>query len=198
MRHDPLRHLVYRITRGLAWLAGAAILVGCGLLITLDVVTRAIFRRGMVESFEISGYALAAAVGLGMAYTVTSKANIRVDILLERLPPGLRRGLDLAAALALAAAAAALAWFAFGTLALSWSMGARSVSTLQTPMVLPQGLWWAGLLWFALVAALVPLFAISALLRRDLALFDRLVGGQRVEDEIAEAGVAAEREGRPT
>ncbi|MFQ3622265.1 MAG: TRAP transporter small permease [Acetobacteraceae bacterium] len=198
MRHDPSDRLAYKITRVLAWLAGAAILVGCGLLITLDVVTRAIFRRGMVESFEISGYALAAAVGLGMAYSVTSKSNIRVDILLERLPAGLRRALDLAAALALAAAAAALVWFTFGTLALSWSMGARSVSTLQTPMVIPQGLWWAGLFWFALVAALVPLLAVRALLRRDFALFDRLVGSQRVEDEIAEAGVPTAGEGRPT
>ena len=58
-----------------AWAAGAIVLVGCSFLITIDVITRFLFKRGMVESFEISGYALAACIGLGLAFTVTSKAN---------------------------------------------------------------------------------------------------------------------------
>jgi TRAP-type C4-dicarboxylate transport system permease small subunit len=182
--------LVQRVSRWLAWLAGAIILLGCGLLITIDVVTRAIFRRGMVESFELSGYALAAAIGLGLAFTVTSKSNIRVDIALDLVPRTLRRVADLVAAACLAVVACALAWFCWGTLAQSWSMGARSVSMLQTPMVLPQGVWWAGMLWFAIVAVLVPLHALRCLLRRDPQGFDRLVGSLRVEDEIQQAGAA--------
>jgi len=178
-----------RLTRLLAWVAGAIILAGCALLITLDVVTRAVFRRGMVESFELSGYALAVAVGLGAAHTVFSKANIRVDILVERLPPTVRRALDLIAAAAFAVAAATLAWFAFRTLAYSWSIDARSVSTLRTPLWLPQALWWGGLAWLAVIAAVVPALAVRALIARDLAAFDRLVGPARVEDEIAEAGL---------
>lgn len=183
-----MEEAVRGITRALAWVAGAIILAGCGLLITLDVVTRAIFRRGMVESFEVSGYALAVAIGLGAAWTVTSKGNIRVDILLERLPTVFRRGLDLVAAVAFAVAAVALAWFAFRTLAYSWSIDARSVSTLRTPLWLPQALWWAGLAWLAVVATLVPLLAMRALVARDVESFDRLVGPSRVEEEIAESG----------
>ncbi|WP_114376192.1 TRAP transporter small permease subunit [Elioraea thermophila] len=183
-----LEEAVRRVTRVLAWASGAIILAGCGLLITVDVVTRAIFRRGMVESFELSGYALAVAIGLGAAWTVTSKGNIRVDILLERLPTALRRGLDLVAALAFAIVAAALAWFAFGTLAYSWSIDARSVATLRTPLWLPQALWWAGLAWLAIVALLTPILALRALVARDAASFDRLIGPTRVEEEIAEAG----------
>lgn len=180
--------LPYRISRALAWLAGAIILLGCGGLITIDVATRAIFRRGMVESFELSGYALAAAVGLGLAFTVTSKSNIRVDIALDLVPRGVRRAADLVAALALALVACALAWFCWGTLAQSYSMDAKSVSTLQTPMVLPQGFWWAGMLWFAVVAVLVPLHALLRLLARDTQGFDALVGSLRVEEEIAQSG----------
>lgn len=183
-----MEEAVRHVTRVLAWASGAIILAGCGLLITLDVVTRAIFRRGMVESFELSGYALAVAIGLGAAWTVTSKGNIRVDILLERLPTALRRGLDLVAALAFAVVAVALAWFAFGTLAYSWAIDARSVSTLRTPLWLPQALWWAGLAWLAIVALLTPILALRALLARDVVSFDRLIGPTRVEEEIAEAG----------
>ena len=182
-----MQEAVRRVTRVLAWASGAIILVGCGLLITVDVATRAIFRRGMVESFELSGYALAVAIGLGAAWTVTSKGNIRVDILLDRLPVRIRRALDLVAAVAFAVVALALAWFAFGTLAYSWSIDARSVSTLRTPLWLPQALWWAGLAWLAVVAVLTPLFAVRALIMRDVSAFDRLVGPTRVEEEIAEA-----------
>jgi TRAP-type C4-dicarboxylate transport system permease small subunit len=177
-----------RISRWLARLAGAIILLGCGGLITIDVITRAIFRRGMVESFELSGYALAAAVGLGLAFTVTQKTNIRVDILLDVFPRPLRRAADLLAAVALAVIAVALAWFCWGTLAQSWSMDAKSVSTLQTPMVIPQGVWWAGILWFAIVAVLAPVQAVLRLLARDMAGFDARIGSLRVEEEISQAG----------
>jgi TRAP-type C4-dicarboxylate transport system permease small subunit len=180
-----------RISRLLAWMAGAFILFGCAVLITIDVVTRYFFKRGMVESFELSGYALAAAIGLGMAFTVTQKANIRVDILLDALPDPLRVACDVLASLSLTLIAVALAWFTFGTLQASWSMGAKSVSTLQTPMVLPQGIWWVGLFWFACMAVLVPVQAVMRLVMRDRTGFDTMVGSLRVTDEIEQAGAGS-------
>jgi TRAP-type C4-dicarboxylate transport system permease small subunit len=192
--HDSLlpdEPLPQRISRIFAWVAGAIILFGCAFLITIDVITRYFFKRGMVESFEISGYALAASIGLGMAFTVTQKANIRVDILLDALPDPVRIACDLVASLALALIAATLAWFTFGTLQASWSMGARSVSSLQTPMILPQGIWWVGLFWFAFMAVLVPIQAVTRLIARDRKGFDGLVGSLRVQEEIEQAGAAA-------
>jgi TRAP-type C4-dicarboxylate transport system permease small subunit len=188
---DPLlpdEPLPQRISRILAWIAGAIILVGCAGLITIDVITRYFFKRGMVESFELSGYALAACIGLGMAFTVTSKANIRVDILLDALPDRVRVACDILASLSLALIAMTLAWFAFGTLQQSWSMGAKSVSTLQTPMILPQGVWWVGLFWFACMAVLIPVQAMARLLARDRKGFDGLIGSLRVTEEIEQAG----------
>jgi TRAP-type C4-dicarboxylate transport system permease small subunit len=184
----PDEPIPQRISRILAWIAGAIILVGCAGLITIDVITRYFFRRGMVESFEISGYALAACIGLGMAFTVTSKANIRVDILLDALPDKMRVVCDLLASLSLTIIAVTLAWFTFGTLQQSWSMNARSVSVLQTPMILPQGIWWVGLFWFACMAVLVPVQAIAKLIQRDRRGFDGLIGSLRVAEEIEQAG----------
>ena len=179
-----------RVSRVLAWIAGAIILVGCGGLISIDVVTRAVLRRGVVESFEISGYALAAAIGLGLAFAATQKANIRVDILLDLAPPPLRRACDLVAALSLAIVAGALAFWCWGTLAQSYAMGARSISSLQTPMALPQSVWWGGIAWFAAIAILLPIQAALRLVRGDTAGFDAAVGSLRVTDEIRQAGVA--------
>jgi TRAP-type C4-dicarboxylate transport system permease small subunit len=195
----PDEPLPQRISRILAWVAGAVILFGCAGLITIDVVTRYFFKRGMVESFELSGYALAACIGLGMAFTVTSKANIRVDILLDALPDPVRVACDIIASLSLTIIAVTLAWFAFGTLQASWSMGARSVSTLQTPMILPQGIWWVGLFWFACMAVLIPIQAIARLVARDRKGFDGLIGSLRVTEEIEQAGAgkAIVKDGAP-
>jgi TRAP-type C4-dicarboxylate transport system permease small subunit len=185
----PDEPLPQRISRILAWAAGAIVLVGCSFLITIDVITRFLFKRGMVESFEISGYALAACIGLGLAFTVTSKANIRVDILLGALPGKARIVCDILASLALALVAVALAWFAWGTLAQSWALNAKSVSQLQTPMVLPQGIWCVGLVWFACMAVLIPIQAIARLIAHDRAGFDALIGSLRVTEEIEQSGV---------
>ena len=180
-----------RVSRILAWLAGALILFGCSGLISIDVVTRLIFRRGVVESFELSGYALAAAVGLGLAFTVTSKANVRVDILLDALPRRFRAPCALIAALALSVIALALAWFCWKTVGQSLSMHARSNSTLQVPMAIPQAIWWIGIFWFACVAVLIPVQAMVRLFRHDGAGFDALIGSLRVTEEISQAGLEA-------
>ncbi len=179
-----------RISRILAWIAGALILFGCSGLITIDVITRFVFRRGVVESFELSGYALAAAIGLGLAFTVTSKANVRVDILLDALPRRLRAPCDVIASLSLSVIALALAWFCWKTVGQSLSMHARSISTLQVPMAIPQGIWWAGIFWFACIAVLIPLQATVRLLRHDRPGFNALIGSLRVTEEISQAGVA--------
>ena len=178
-----------RVSRILAWVAGAVVLVGCSGLITIDVITRFLFKRGMVESFEISGYALAACIGLGLAFTVTSKSNIRVDILLDAFPRRVRVVCDLLASASLALIAVALAWFCWGTLAQSWSMNAKSISMLQVPMVVPQAVWWIGIFWFACMAVLLPIQAVMRLFAGDGAGFDALIGSLRVTDEISQAGV---------
>jgi TRAP-type C4-dicarboxylate transport system permease small subunit len=191
----PDEPLPQRCSRILAWIAGAIILIGCGLLISIDVVTRFFFRRGMVESFEISGYALAAAIGLGMAFTVVSKSNIRVDLVLATLPVRARVVCDMLAALSLALIAGALAWHAFHTAQVSWAMGAKSVSSLQTPMAVPQGIWAVGIVWFAAMAVIISLQAAARLVAGDRAGFDALIGSLNVADEIEQAGVSAKNEG---
>jgi TRAP-type C4-dicarboxylate transport system permease small subunit len=182
----PDEPLPQRISRVLAWIAGAMVLFGCSLLISIDVLTRFFFKRGMVESFEISGYALAACIGLGLAFTVTSKSNIRVDILLDALPRPMRVASDILAALALAVIALTLAWFAWQTLAQSYAMNAKSVSVL----IIPQSIWWVGLFWFAAMSVIVPVQAIIRLIKGDGHGFDRLIGSLRVTEEIEQAGAA--------
>ncbi len=183
--------MIERLSRWLAWAAGAIILFGCAIPITIDVAARFFLNRSAIESFEISSFGLAACIGLGLAYSVTTKAHVRVDVAVARLPFPLRAACDLLAALALALAAAALAWFAWKTLSQSYAMGARSMSLLSIPMALPQGVWWVGLFWFAFVSILAPVRAILRLVRGDRGGFDRLIGPANLSAEIEEAVHAA-------
>lgn len=185
--------LPYRVSRWLAWVAGAVILFGCAVPITVDVAMRYFVGRSAVESFEISGYGLAVCIGLGLAFTVTTKAHIRVDFVVARFPFPVRAACNLAAACALALVAAALAWFAWGTLAQSWSMDARSMSRMRIPLVVPQGLWWLGLAWFACVAVLTPVQAVLRLIRGDRAGFEAAIGSTDLDAEIEDAVHAADR-----
>lgn len=187
----PVYDLSTRISRWLAWAAGAVILFGCAVPVTIDIVTRAVLGRTVLESFEISGYALALCIGLGMGYTVTTKANIRVDILTGRLPLTLRLPFDILASLALAVTALAFAWYTLDVLQESWRLGARSISTLQVPLILPQSIWWLGFVWFATVAVLTPLYAIMRLISGDTKGAEELVSVPGLMDEMRESGITS-------
>lgn len=188
-------YLIGRVSQWLAWLAGAIILFGCALPISIDVVSRAITGHTLLESFEIAGYALAACIGLGLGFTVTTKANVRVDILTARLPRPLRLGVDMGASVVLGLLAVAMAWYTFGVLAESWKLGARSQSTLQVPLILPQGIWWAGFVWFATVACLTPALALIRLLSGNTAGVEALVSTADLTDELQQIGVETARAG---
>lgn len=188
-QHGAAReHWAARISRYLAWASGALLLFGCAGLITLDVILRYIFNRTVVESFELSGYAFGAAIGLGMAYTISAKSNIRIDLVSNRMPPPIRALLDMAAHLGLVLVAVTIGWYALQTWLQSAKLDAKSITILQIPLVIPQGFWLAGLLWFALFAAIVALRAAAALARRDLKTVDALIGPATLREEIEAAG----------
>ncbi len=184
-----MHELTERVSRWFAWLAGAVVLFGCALPISIDVISRAAIGRTLVESFEISGYALAACIGLGMGYTVTSRANVRVDILTARLPRSMRIAVDLGASLALALLAVAFAYYTLDVLIESWKLDARSVSTLRVPLILPQSIWWVGFVWFATVACLTPVFALIRIFARDLDGAEALISNPDLEGEMKESGI---------
>ena len=71
----------------------------------------------------------------------------------------------------------------------------HATSPLQTPLWLPQSLWLAGLVLFAVVALLLALHA-GLLMLRDRAALNRLYGPPSLDEEIAtEVGALLERQG---
>ncbi len=173
-------------TRGSQWLAwiGGGLMLASAVLISLDVVARNLFASTFFESFEISTYALAATVSFGLAFALTTKAHVRIEALYIVAPARIRRVLDLLAILSLTAVALALAWFGAQTVAESFALGARSNSAMAVPLVIPQAIWLAGLVWFLIVTAWLAVRTIVLLASGRADAVEREVGIVSLEEEI--------------
>ncbi|MCF8106613.1 MAG: TRAP transporter small permease [Desulfohalobiaceae bacterium] len=88
---------------GLRWLRQAAqkislylctismfVLIPMMLLTTFDVLGRAVWARPLSGAVEISSYMLAVFILSGLAYTQQVKGNVRVEMLVDKLPRRLR------------------------------------------------------------------------------------------------------------
>lgn len=177
-----------RVSRWLAWLGGAMML-GCALLVSLDVVVRAAFKVTYFESFELSTYAFAIATAMGMSYALVSRAHIRIEVLYMLLAPRRRGWVDLFAYAVLAVCAVTLLYWSAQLVLGNYDSGARSNSSLAVPLVIPQGIWLVGLAWFALLAVLYTLRGLVLCLGGRADQAHRQLGVASLEEEI-EANVS--------
>ena len=77
-------------------------------------------------------------------------------------------------------------WYAWGVVWQSSTSNSHSLSEIETPLGILQGLWFAGLLFFVLVALLLMGRAIMALLAGDLPGLFALIGSNSAVDEAQE------------
>lgn len=180
---------VTAISRFLAWVAGLLILLSA-LIVSVDVITRSILRLTFLYSFELSSYAFAASVTLGLAYTLTSRTHIRIEVVYVLFRNSVRIALDLVAIVLLAVAAVAFAWFAGQTVFYTYQVGAHSNTTLAVPLVIPQALWLVGLVWFALTALWLTARSVLNLLAHRPDLVTRDIGVLGLQEEIEQTEVA--------
>jgi TRAP-type C4-dicarboxylate transport system permease small subunit len=180
---NALLDMGQRVSRVFAW-AGGALLLCSAALISLDVIFRSLFKVTLFESFELSTYAFAIATAFGLSYALFSRAHIRIEVAYNLLPVTARAVLDMLAYLVLAGVACVLVyWCAMAVLSNAQS-GARSNSALAVPLVVPQGLWLAGLAWFAVVAVLSAVVGVWTLLRQGAQPANRLLGVASLQEEI--------------
>jgi TRAP-type C4-dicarboxylate transport system permease small subunit len=189
---DRLLALLERIAR-IAIIGGGAMIFAAALLVSFDVVARKAFGTSLGGADELSGYALAIATTWGFAFVLLARGNVRVDALYQRLPVRLRGGLDLVGLAALALFAVPLARHGYAVLQTSWDLDALSNTPLKTPLWIPQALWVAGLVLFAVVLIVLLLRAAMALVKGDAATLQRLAGARSIQEEAADEAAVGER-----
>ena len=166
-------------------------------MIGIDVVMRKFLARSIGGADEIAGYALAIGTAWSLGAALLDRAHIRIDSLYVKLPMALRVALDFAGLVLFVGFFALVAWHGWGVVEQSWTSGSRSQSALETPTVIPQALWFLGLMAFLGTGAVLFLDALGATLRGDLGAVVRRIGTrsaeEEVEDEIRDLAARAAR-----
>lgn len=171
--------LLRRVNEWLAVLAGGLLLVS--VLITLfDIIGRQV-GHSLGGTDELSGYAMAIATSWGMSYTLTSLSHVRIDLLRAKCKSVWRSLLDAIAMLALAGTAVIIAYRVWPVLEKSIANNSTANTTLETPLWIPQSLWMAGWVWFAVSATFMLCMVLILILQKQFDLVHEHAG---VKDEI--------------
>jgi len=206
MRRAPLE-IFAPVTRTVAIICGWG-LMAISVLTCIDILGRKFFAFSFQGVDELSGYAMAVVSAAGFAYALGTRAHMRITLLFPYIPPLARSLLNVAALITLAAMAVFCTVRGFAEVMASIGVGKgdwldpalwrRANTPLQTPLWMPQILWFGGLALFAAVSTACTVHAFG-LLFRDRAQLDRLYGPQSLDEEIetemtlAEQRLAAER-----
>lgn len=150
-----------RINRAIG-LACGLVLLATGGLILVEIVLRQTRFGALGGSDEYSGYAMAAIATWGFSYALVERAHVRIDLAQRRAPPAGRAAFDLLALLLLAATAWTVTIYAWSVLATTLARGSRANTPLETPLWIPQALWFGGWIWLTVTAS-VLLFIVAAL-----------------------------------
>jgi len=161
-------------------------LVGLAFLVATETVTRKLFNFSFQGADELGGYTLAIGSALAFSVALVGRAHIRIDLVHMRLPAAVQAILNWASAMLLAAFGLLLVYVCWTVVADTMEYNSTAATPWATPLVYPQGAWYAALAAFALLAVAMALRATVLLLRGRIAAVNREFGPHTVEDELRE------------
>ena len=184
------RRIVEAVGRVMNDVAGWLFVV-CALFVSFDVLARKFLSVSSRATVEITGYMLAFGIAWGLADALTTRAHIRVDVLVTRMPLRLRVWMHTLALAFLVTLAFLFTWRGWAVVHESWAFGARDSSALTIPLIVPQGLWVIGITVFFVVAVLLFVEVLVLLVLRRWSDVDQLLGPRTLVEEADEAIEAA-------
>jgi len=193
---DALMQGVRRLTRLGLWFGGALVLAAA-VLIGIDVVMRKFFAASIGGADELAGYALAIGTAWSLGAALLDRAHIRIDSLYVLLPTRLRLALDFLGLILFVGFFGLIAWHGWNVVTQSWSAGSRSQSALQTPTVIPQAIWFVGLVLFIAVGIVLLVYAWRLAARGEVAAVAAAIGTRSAQEDVeAEVQSLKERQSR--
>lgn len=184
---DRVLDVARAISHGAAVTGGAMILIA-GLMIAADVFQRRIIGLTSWGADEFSYYALAVSTSWAFAFALLEKAHIRVDVVMRLLNRPLRAACDVLALVGMGFFSLIACAAAYDVAHRAWTRGVTSITPIATPLWIPQGLWLAGFLLFAIVTCLLLLRVLAAhLIERSYEAAERYGGATSADQETAAA-----------
>jgi TRAP-type C4-dicarboxylate transport system permease small subunit len=173
-----------KVSRVAVWASGSLMLC-CAILVSIDVIARKFFGLTISGSDELSSYAFAISTAWAFSFAFLDRSHIRIDAFYNLLPRKVSAALDVVSVLTFLGYVGLLTVESVTVVQTTWSMDAHSNTPMQTPLIIPQGLWLAGLVGFFLVIVLATLQAIPAFFAGDMAKVRRVAGIKTQDEEIA-------------
>jgi TRAP-type C4-dicarboxylate transport system permease small subunit len=182
-------------------IVGGAMLLVASIVICVDITLRYTVSFTLGGADELSGYALAISSAWGLSAALLTRSHIRIDTVYVRVKTRVRAILDILSLATFVFFFALITWYAWGVLQQSWVSDSHSLSEIQMPLVIPQGLWVLGLAFFVAVAVLLLARALHAYVSGDLDRLFALIGSKsavaEAEEEIINIEKAFEQERKP-
>lgn len=167
------------------WVGGLLLFL-TSVMIAVEVILRKVFTVSMGGADEISSYALAISCAWAFGFALLRKAHIRIDIFYTRLPERLQSLLDVLSMVVFLIYQVPLVYFAWLVVKTSIVRHSAANTPLQTPLWIPQGLWFSGLLFFLVTTLVLLAASLVRLCKGDVSGSRRLIGPSSLEDEIKE------------
>ena len=140
-----------RVEAVIANLFGAIFLV-LSVVVTVETLARKLFNFSLQGADELGGYALAVGSTLAFTLALVGRNHIRVDVFHERFPRALKAAMNWLSIVLLAGLAVLFVAVSFRVVTESLAYRSTAQTPWATPLVLPQSIWYAGLIVFALFA----------------------------------------------
>ena len=174
-----------KLSRLAVWIAGAALLLAA-IMVTGDVLSRKFLGVTMSGSDEISGYIFAGGTTWAYSYCAIHRSNIRIDALYNLLPKLTRAVLDVVGLTLLFVYMGLLTVSGWEVFVTSWEKNSVAISTLATPLWIPQMFWISGLIMFMITLSFLIIYSGFALVTGQIDTVQQVAGTMSVEEEIQE------------
>jgi TRAP-type C4-dicarboxylate transport system permease small subunit len=189
---NPFTNGLESLIRGVCIAAGWW-LIGISVLTCVEMLGRKVFGFSLQGVDEIGSYTFAVVTALGFSYALFTRGHTRVDFLVSRLPPSQRAMLNWFAMVTLGAMAAFFAYRAYFVVAESIDLKSTAPTPLATPLWIPQSVWFAAYVLFALTALSAAVHACALAVRGAWDDLNASYGPQTLEEEIeSEAAIHVE------
>jgi TRAP-type C4-dicarboxylate transport system permease small subunit len=174
------------VARVLVWIGGSLLILSA-FMVTVDVLLRDFVGVTLGGADEMSGYVFAISTAWALPYALISRTNVRIDALYLLVGERFRSLLDIFGLILLGVFIFPLTWRVWLMLEDSYKYWTKSITPLQTPVAIPQTLWFFGLLLLCLTLLLIVVMSLVRLARGDDAGIRELSGARTIDEETQES-----------
>jgi TRAP-type C4-dicarboxylate transport system permease small subunit len=180
------RRGVAGIGRAMGYVSGWGFIAISG-LITFDVLARRFLGFSTQATTELSGYALAFGISWALAHTLSMRAHVRIDLLVNKFPDRIRYWLHLVSLVMLGIFIGYLTYGSINLVGESLLFKATDISVLRVPLAIPQGLWAFGIAVTMLLIILMVIENAALILAGRGSEAEAMLHTRTFQEEVAEA-----------